>query len=209
MTLTKILEHILKAIQDMGMTEVQSKIDKCVKVESQTLTSEQKAQARTNIGAIAEIPTASADTLGGVKVGSNLSIANGVLSAAGTPVATADTLGGIKVGTGLSINEAGVLSASGGSVSPIVVEGAYDVDSHVFSPNAGQPSFSAAKEAFLAGIPVFIKALMGDSTTYVTTQVLSYGGDSAAYGLGLCTVFYYPDSDNVSISTACWFEPAE
>ena len=62
-----------------------------------------------------ELPVASAETLGGVKVGSGLSIADGVLSASGysLPTASAETLGGIKVGSGLSIAD-GVLSASGG-----------------------------------------------------------------------------------------------
>ena len=62
-----------------------------------------------------ELPVASAETLGGVKVGSGLSIAEGVLSASGysLPTASAETLGGVKVGSGLSIAD-GVLSASGG-----------------------------------------------------------------------------------------------
>lgn len=58
------------------------------------------------------LPVASADTLGGVKVGSNLSIDDGVLSAPAPyslPTASADTLGGVKVGNGLSIDY-GVLS---------------------------------------------------------------------------------------------------
>ncbi len=62
------------------------------------------------------LPTASADTLGGVKVGSNLSIADGVLSAPAPyslPTASDETLGGVKVGSGLSIED-GVLSVSGG-----------------------------------------------------------------------------------------------
>lgn len=36
------------------------------------------------------------------------------------PVASADTLGGVKVGEGLSINESGVLSASGGGGATII-----------------------------------------------------------------------------------------
>ena len=56
-----------------------------------------------------ELPVASADTLGGVKVGSGLSIADGVLSST-LPTASADTLGGVKVGSGLSIAD-GVLSS--------------------------------------------------------------------------------------------------
>lgn len=65
------------------------------------------------------LPTASAGTLGGVKVGTGLSINTGVLSADPLPTASADTLGGVKVGTGLTIN-AGVLSAEvvGGYVLP-------------------------------------------------------------------------------------------
>ena len=64
-----------------------------------------------------ELPIAGAETLGGVKVGSGLSInaETGVLSASGyeLPIAGAETLGGVKVGSGLSINaETGVLSAS-------------------------------------------------------------------------------------------------
>lgn len=60
-----------------------------------------------------ELPVASAETLGGVKVGNNLSIADGVLSAPAPyslPTASAETLGGVKVGSNLSIAD-GVLSA--------------------------------------------------------------------------------------------------
>lgn len=65
------------------------------------------------------LPVASANTLGGVKIGNGLSIADGVLSADSPtpyelPTASADTLGGIKVGSGLSVND-GVLSVAGGS----------------------------------------------------------------------------------------------
>ena len=66
------------------------------------------------------LPIASAETLGGIKVGDNLTINSetGALSgpAAYTlPTASAGTLGGVKVGDGLAINaETGVLSATGG-----------------------------------------------------------------------------------------------
>ena len=62
------------------------------------------------------LPKASANVLGGIKVGNGLSIdANGILSANGggsyvLPKASASELGGIKVGTGLSIDANGVLS---------------------------------------------------------------------------------------------------
>ena len=65
------------------------------------------------------LPPASATTLGGVKVGSGLSVtADGTLSATSSgsgyvlPPASASTLGGIKVGSNLSITADGVLSAT-------------------------------------------------------------------------------------------------
>ena len=64
------------------------------------------------------LPTASADTKGGVKIGSGLTMTGEVLSnnnptPYSLPTASADTLGGVKVGSGLSITD-GVLSAAGG-----------------------------------------------------------------------------------------------
>ena len=71
------------------------------------------------------LPIASATTLGGIKVGHNLTIeTDGTLNAESTeydlPVATASTLGGIKVGSGLTITDA-VLSAA--------VDASLDIDS--------------------------------------------------------------------------------
>lgn len=65
------------------------------------------------------LPTATSTVLGGVKVGTGLSISSGVLSATGggaytLPTASSSVLGGIKIGTGLSISS-GVVSVSGGS----------------------------------------------------------------------------------------------
>ena len=69
------------------------------------------------------LPTASGSTLGGIKLGSGLSIdGNGVVSVTGggsnytLPVASTLTLGGVKVdGTTITINGNGVISAVGGS----------------------------------------------------------------------------------------------
>lgn len=62
------------------------------------------------------LPTASATTLGGIKVGNNLSIdGNGILSAGNSyvlPIASATVLGGIKIGTNLSIDGNGVVSST-------------------------------------------------------------------------------------------------
>lgn len=71
------------------------------------------------------LPTASASTKGGVKIGEGLTMDGEVLKNTNPtpptpytlPVASAETLGGVKVGTNLSIDENGVLSASGGGGS--------------------------------------------------------------------------------------------
>ena len=70
------------------------------------------------------LPIASSTTLGGIKVGDNLTIEeDGTLNASETtytlPVATASTLGGIKIGNNLSIND-GVASVQTDSIlSPV------------------------------------------------------------------------------------------
>lgn len=66
------------------------------------------------------LPTATASVLGGIKIGSGLSIdGSGVVTAAGTytlPNATTSTLGGVIVGTGLSVSS-GTVSAAVTSVA--------------------------------------------------------------------------------------------
>lgn len=63
-----------------------------------------------------ELPIASQTTLGGVKIGANISeTSDGTIS---VPIASANTAGVIKVGSNLSIDENGVLSGqAGGSVT--------------------------------------------------------------------------------------------
>ena len=63
-----------------------------------------------------DLPIASQTTLGGVKIGSNISVtSDGTIS---NPIASADIAGVIKVGSNLSIDENGVLSGqAGGSVT--------------------------------------------------------------------------------------------
>ena len=70
------------------------------------------------------LPTASTSVLGGIKVGTGLSIdGNGVVSVTGgtgsytLPTASSTVLGGIKLGTGLSIDGNGVVSVTGGTGS--------------------------------------------------------------------------------------------
>lgn len=69
------------------------------------------------------LPTASADTKGGIKVGAGLTMEDEVLKNTNPtpatpyvlPTASAETLGGVKIGSGLSIDENGVVSSSGSS----------------------------------------------------------------------------------------------
>jgi len=73
------------------------------------------------------LPPATQNTLGGIKVGSRLSIEqDGTLSADSQqytlPAATQNTLGGIKVGDNLSITQDGTLSAAGSSVEDMTYE---------------------------------------------------------------------------------------
>ena len=74
-----------------------------------------------------DLPIASAETLGGVKVGANLSIdENGVLSADNQApgIASADTAGVVKIGSNLSIDENGVLSADSQTPNAATTEAA-------------------------------------------------------------------------------------
>ena len=50
------------------------------------------------------------------------------------PIASADTLGGIKVGENLSITEGGVLSASGGGGGALFIQTEYDEDLDALVP---------------------------------------------------------------------------
>ena len=62
------------------------------------------------------LPEATASTLGGIKVGANLAINDGVLSTHAPyelPAASNQTLGGVKVGNGLSVDANGTLSTTG------------------------------------------------------------------------------------------------
>ena len=75
------------------------------------------------------LPPATQDTLGGIKVGQNLTIEeDGTLNAqAGggsyvLPPATADTLGGVKIGSGINVSDDGTISAPGGGSSASWIE---------------------------------------------------------------------------------------
>lgn len=125
------------------------------------------------------LPTASASTKGGVKIGEGLTMNGEVLSNDNPtqyelPVASAETLGGIKVGANLSIDENGVLSASGGG------GGGSTVISSRMSLN--DFPFTASKKGFMSFY------IVGTDTP--STSVFKYigvtlkpSGTESAYGL--------------------------
>lgn len=138
------------------------------------------------------LPTASADTLGGVKVGDNLNIDDGVLSAPDPyelQAASDETLGGIKVGSNLSIDENGVLSAAGGSgvVSYSLTEREigtwidgkklYERTFNIFSNGASQyPVSNSEYDIGLSGVDTaFVYGVVGERLVSGTPQYVDWG----------------------------------
>ena len=64
------------------------------------------------------LPVASQDTLGGVKIGSGLTMSGDTLNANPggytLPIASENVLGGVKIGSGITIDSGGTISAQGG-----------------------------------------------------------------------------------------------
>jgi len=91
------------------------------------------------------LPTATASVLGGVKIGSGLSIdGSGVVTAAGTytlPAATTSVLGGVIVGTGLSVTS-GTISVSYGTSGTTACVGNDARLSDARTPTAHTQAFS-------------------------------------------------------------------
>ena len=123
------------------------------------------------------LPTASGSVLGGVKVGTNLSINNdGVLSANDQtytlPTATASALGGVKVGSGLAISNS-VLSvnlpvATSSAVGGVKVGDRLSIsNTGVLSANDQSYTLPTASDTVLGGIKI------GSNLTISNTGVLS------------------------------------
>jgi hypothetical protein len=98
-----------------------------------------------NISITASIPTASASVLGGIKVGSNLSIdpVTGVLSAGNSyvlPTATASVLGGVVVGSGINVAIDGTISVATINVATTSVAGTVIVGNGLQVKNDGTVS---------------------------------------------------------------------
>jgi hypothetical protein len=118
------------------------------------------------------LPAATASKLGGVKIGSNVSIdESGVISVAAPyslPKAAANTLGGIKVGSGLSISD-GVLSVTGGGSGDPVGRVVFDVvlrDGYIKANGATVSDASTSIPNLLAFVQDNPSLLAEDSAAY-------------------------------------------
>lgn len=134
------------------------------------------------------LPTASANTKGGIKVGDGLTMDGEVLKNTNPtlPTASADTLGGVKVGSGLSINENGVLSASGGG-------GGGGVSCHLFRVKSDSTLLTSgfvltSVDATITDKASFITALQ-HGVCFVTSGYQTASGSSNKYPI---TQFYVP-----------------
>lgn len=104
-----------------------------------------------------ELPVATASKLGGVKIGSGITLAaDGTISVSSStyslPTASSSVLGGVKVGNGLSISTSGALSVSTGNKITIDSNGAVALQSMSFSDlnasNISIPSNSITANVF-------------------------------------------------------------
>ena len=128
------------------------------------------------------LPTATTNTLGGVKIGNNI-----IIDSTGhiyVPVASASTAGVIKVGDGLEIDANGVLRSSGGYVLPQATKttlGGVYVDDEL-STESGNPVQNAVVSLELDSISGDLSTLSGTvlgMSGTVTGLVSSVGGLSS------------------------------
>jgi len=159
------------------------------------------------------LPVAGTLTLGGVKVGTGLSIdTGGILSSTITqyslPTASSSVLGGVKVGTGLSIDASGILSstitqyslptASTSTLGGVKVGTGLSIDANgILSSTITQYSLPTATSSVLGGIKIGTGLTISSGTaalaatgvtagTYTTTKITvnTYGQiTSASSGL--------------------------
>lgn len=163
------------------------------------------------------LPPASATTLGGVKIGSGISVtADGVISAEGgggssyvLPAATANTLGGIKVGDNLTITQDGKLSANAGAyelpAATSAVLGGVKVGDGLSVTQDGKLSVTAGSSYEL---PIASVTTLGgvkqSSDNYRTISINSDGTLSVRFkdGLGISSngLEVYPENNGAIIA---------
>lgn len=169
------------------------------------------------------LPTASSGTLGGIKVGSGLSISNGTLSAdtqSGTyslPTASSGTLGGVKIGNGITISS-GVISvksndsainvastgltldkASSSAYGVVKIGSGISVNNGEISVSNTSYSLPTASAETLGGVKVGSGLSINSgvlSATAQTTNAMYDGVGIFARTLAKSNTSYYSDSGN-------------
>jgi hypothetical protein len=156
------------------------------------------------------LPVATASVLGGVKIGSGISIdGNGVISASAgysLPAATTSTLGGVIVGTGLGVSS-GTVSVSYGTTSGTACQGndsrlsdqRVPTDGSVTTAKIADGAVTAAKIASNQAVTflnVTASAMIG-GTGGVTANM----GRLAVLGIGATTLFEVSSLGVVTIGT--------
>ena len=127
------------------------------------------------------LPTATASVLGGIKIGSGLTIdGSGVVTAAGTytlPAATVSALGGVIVGTGLSVSS-GTISVSYGITSSTACAGNDSRLSDARTPTDGSVTDAKVATAGLSASSINWVAITAwaASTTYAKGDLVEYLG---------------------------------
>jgi len=131
------------------------------------------------------LPTASSDTLGGVKIGDNIDIDSG--GSISVPVASQSTLGLIKVGTGLAVSSDGTLTATGTYVLPEATKttlgGVYvDDELSTTSTHPVQNAVVSLELQELDGDITTLNGTVGSLSTTVRNLSTSVGDLSTAVG---------------------------
>ena len=159
------------------------------KVNGHTVNSDVPADAKFT-DTIYSLPVASSSTLGGVKIGSGLTVAeDGTISAAAAytlPTASSSVKGGIKVGTGLTMSSetlnhsnsitakttygstATTASANGGSIT--VTDIKYDAQGHITG--------STDRKITLSQTTYTLAGLMGSAAKGSATQPVYWNGSA-------------------------------
>lgn len=151
-----------------------------------------------------ELPIASADTLGGIKVGDGLGISSfGDLM---LNSASATQLGGVKAGDGVEIESDGTLNVTGGSTGngiPTLV-GTQENPIKLYSINSGTIS---------DGVPIGLCIISGYAKELITSEVTDKFNGKLCYTASDATQFigpYYNGNDSASdtfLNLVFWFRP--
>lgn len=153
------------------------------------------------------LPTASAETKGGIKIGSGLVMDGETLNNTNPtpyslPVASDETLGGVKVGTGLSIDENGVLSSSGGST---YLPTPYELTLNVFTSGKLRLYKLDDKTVLVCGMIKAVNGQSGDASVLIGSVPSGYipkEGSSVTYTSTLTAIARSSNGNPLGIALA-------